>query len=80
VLVLAGRDLPKGVYDADMPYWYNVKTGKVETEENRSASTDLLGPFDTLAEATNALELSERHRRAADASDAAWDRNDDDEK
>lgn len=62
-----------------MPFWYNLKTRSVETDENRSGGNDLLGPFATRHEAESALATSEAHGRAADAADAAdaeW-KNDD---
>lgn len=58
-----------------MPYWYNVKNGTVENDENRSPSNDLLGPFASEGEARDALATSDAHRRAAEASDRAWDQN-----
>ena len=58
-----------------MAYWYNVATGKVETDDQRSASNDLLGPFDTLHDAENALATSRTHRRSADAADAEWNQD-----
>ena len=65
-------------YGAHMAYWYNVKTGTVETEQDRSGSNDLLGPFTTRHDAENALATSEAHGRAAEASDAAWNQDDED--
>ena len=58
-----------------MAYWYNVATGKVETDDQRSASNDLLGQFDTLHDAENALATSRTHRRSADAADADWNQD-----
>ena len=30
-----------------MPYWYNVDTGQVETDDNRSQDDKVLGPYPT---------------------------------
>ena len=65
------------MYGSFMAYWYNVKTGMVETEDGRSSSDEVLGPFDTRQEAENALATSAANRRAADASDAAWNQDED---
>ena len=62
-----------------MAYWYNVKTRLVETDEDRSGSNDLLGPFATRVDAEQALATSEAHSRAAEASDAAWNQEKDDD-
>lgn len=61
-----------------MAYWYNVKTRLVETDDDRSESDDLLGPFATRGDAEQALATSKAHGRAAEASDAAWNQDDDD--
>ena len=62
-----------------MAYWYNVKTRLVETDDDRSESGDLLGPFATRGDAEQALATSDAHGRAAEASDAAWNQDDDDD-
>ncbi|KQR54434.1 methionine aminopeptidase [Leifsonia sp. Leaf336] len=41
--------------DAEHKYWYNMKTGQVE-QGFLSPAPDRVGPFDTRAEAENALE------------------------
>ena len=41
--------------DAEHKYWYNLKTGQVE-QGFLSPAPDRVGPFDTHAEAENALE------------------------
>ena len=30
-----------------MPYWFNVDTGQVETDDNRSQDATVMGPYDT---------------------------------
>ena len=29
-----------------MPYWFNVDTGQVETDDNRSQDANVMGPYD----------------------------------
>ncbi len=38
-----------------MAFWYNVTTGSVESDENKSQGEDLMGPYASEAEATIAL-------------------------
>ena len=64
-----------------MSFWYNVDTGKVETDENRSRGEQVLGPYATEAEARAALDTARRKTEQWDAQDRAWregsDRDDD---
>src|SRR6476660_1158153 len=39
-----------------MAYWYNLTTGAVENDENKSQSDDLMGPYGSEAQAAKALE------------------------
>ena len=39
-----------------MAFWFNVNTGQVESDDNKSQGADLMGPYDTQAEAANALQ------------------------
>lgn len=52
-----------------MAYWYNVITRQVETDEHRSAASDLLGPYDTEDQARAAISTA--HARS-EAYDEAW--------
>lgn len=56
-----------------MPYWYNVATGKVETDEDRSQDADVLGPYDTEAEAARALETARENTERWDEEDRRWE-------
>ena len=58
-----------------MAYWYNVMTKQIETDEQRSAASNLLGPYDTMAEAQAAIESA--HARS-EAYDEQWDDDDTD--
>jgi hypothetical protein len=60
-----------------MAYWYNVSTGQVESEENKSQSADLMGPYDTEAEAARALETARERTEAWDEEDRRWDEGED---
>ncbi len=55
-----------------MAYWYNVITKSVETDDNRSGSADVLGPFETREAAQAATDNAHRRAAAADMEDAAW--------
>lgn len=61
-----------------MAYWYNVNTGKVETEEDRGPSEDLMGPYATEEEAARALQIAREKTERWDEQDKAWDEDLDD--
>ncbi len=56
-----------------MAFWYNLSTGRVETDENKSQSDDLMGPYDTEADATNALDLARQRTERWDEEDREWE-------
>lgn len=56
-----------------MAYWYNLTTGQVESEDNKSQSDDLMGPYDSQAEASKALDTARQRTEAWDEEDKAWD-------
>ena len=56
-----------------MPYWYNVDTKSVETDENRSQNANVMGPYDTHEEAAAALETAARRTAEWDEEDRAWE-------
>jgi hypothetical protein len=53
-------------------YWYNVDTGKVETDENRSRGELVLGPYATEDEARRAIETAHARTEKWDEADRAW--------
>ncbi len=57
-----------------MPYWYNVDTGAVETDENRSQDATVLGPYDTEEAAAAALQHARENTERWDEEDRQWDR------
>ena len=56
-----------------MAFWYNVATKQVETDDKRSQSVDLLGPFATRDEAEQALESAHARTDKLEAEDAEWE-------
>ena len=56
-----------------MPYWFNVDTKQVETDDNRSQDGNVLGPYDSEEEAANALQHARENTEKWDAEDKAWD-------
>lgn len=63
-----------------MQYWYNTKTGQVESEidEQRARSADLLGPYGSADEASRALEIAREKTKRWDEQEQDednWDNN-----
>lgn len=56
-----------------MAYWYNIATKQVESDEDKSSSTDLMGPYATEAEASQALRTAAANTEAWDEEDRRWD-------
>ena len=56
-----------------MAYWYNVSSGQVETEDNKSQGENLMGPYASEAEAANALQTARERTEAWDAADKEWE-------
>ena len=56
-----------------MAYWFNVKTGTVQDDDNKSPVDRLMGPFDTYAAAEQALSHAKENTSRWDAEDKAWD-------
>ena len=56
-----------------MAYWYNVSSGQVETDDNKSQGEDLMGPYPSQAEAANALASARERTEQWDAEDRAWE-------
>lgn len=52
-------------------YWYNTKTGEVE-EGHRSSWTHLMGPYNTRAEAQQALEKAGSRNESWEEDDEEW--------
>lgn len=57
-----------------MQYWYNIRTGAVESDEQRSQNETVMGPYATHAEAAAALATARANTERWDEED----REDDD--
>jgi hypothetical protein len=53
-------------------FWYNVDTGQVETDENRSRGEQVLGPYATEDEARRALDTAHARTEQWDSEDRDW--------
>lgn len=60
-----------------MAYWFNVSSGQVESDDNKSQSDDLMGPYDSQDEAANALQSARERTEKWDAEDKAWEEGED---
>ena len=58
-------------------FWFNVRTGCVETDYDKSQGKDLMGPYTTQAEAENALRSARERTRSWDEEDRRWREGDD---
>ena len=58
---------------AMVPFFYNTRTGQVEELEKKSQIKDLLGPYQTRAEAERALETAHARTEAWDREDKEWE-------
>ena len=56
-----------------MAFWFNVSTGQVEDDANKSPQDRLMGPFDTFAAAEQALSHAKENTERWDAEDKAWE-------
>jgi len=56
-----------------MAFWFNVSTGQVEDEENKSPQDRLMGPFDSHAAAEQALSHAKENTERWDAEDKEWE-------
>jgi hypothetical protein len=59
-------------------FWFNTRTGRVETNYDKSQSKDLLGPYPTAADAAQALSSASRRTQDWDEEDRRWRDGDDD--
>ena len=55
-----------------MAFWYNTQTNQVETDDNRGPDADVLGPYDTMEEAGNALQHAKDNTDKWDEEDRDW--------
>ena len=57
-------------------WWYNVKTGQVEPDDNHGPNRDVLGPYETQEEASRALEIARERTEKWDREDREWEARD----
>ncbi len=55
-----------------MQYWFNVSTGKVESDDERSQGAEVLGPYASQAEAGRALDTARARTEEWDEEDRRW--------
>ena len=55
-----------------MSFWYNTATGQVETDDNRGQAQDVMGPYETEAEAAKALQTAHERTEKWDQEDRQW--------
>ena len=55
-----------------MPYWFNVDTGQVETDDDRSQDANVMGPYDSHDAAANALQTAKVNTERWDREDKEW--------
>ena len=56
-----------------MAFWFNVSTGRVEDDANKSPQDTLMGPYETYAAAEQALSHARENTERWDAEDKAWE-------
>ncbi|GAA5157086.1 methionine aminopeptidase [Ornithinimicrobium tianjinense] len=58
-----------------MQFWFNTKTGQVESGDDpeRARSADLMGPYESEADAARAYEIAAERTAAWDEEDRAED-------
>lgn len=60
-----------------MVFWYNITTGQVESDEEKSPGADLMGPYASRDEASRALQTAAEKTEKWDEEDRAWDGDED---
>lgn len=59
-------------------FWFNVRTGAVETDVDRSRMEDLMGPYPSREAAEQALATARARTEDWDAEDRRWNGDDED--
>ena len=60
-------------------FWFNTRTGQVETDEDKGQGKDLMGPYPSREEAARALDTAQRRTEAWDEEDRRWREGEDPE-
>jgi hypothetical protein len=58
-------------------FWYNLRTGTVESEYDKSQGKDLMGPYPSQSDAELALAKAQRRTEEWDEEDRRWREGDD---
>jgi hypothetical protein len=53
-------------------YWYNMRTGQVQSDDERGPGENVMGPYDTKEEAARALQTARQKTEKWDAEDREW--------
>lgn len=53
-------------------FWFNIRTGQVETEYDKSRGADLMGPYASEAEAAQSLQKAAQRTEDWDEEDRRW--------
>ncbi|MGE9807151.1 MULTISPECIES: methionine aminopeptidase [unclassified Janibacter] len=56
-----------------MGFWFNINTGQVETDDNKGPSENLMGPYESEADARNAIATAAEKTEQWDDEDRAWE-------
>jgi hypothetical protein len=60
-------------------FWFNVRTGTVETDYDKSQGKDLMGPYSSADEASRALEAAAERTEKWDEEERRWRDGDDED-
>ena len=63
----------------EQQFWFNTRTGQVETDEDKGQGKDLMGPYASREEAANALASARQRTEAWDEEDRRWREGEDPE-
>ena len=53
-------------------FWFNLKTGKVQTNYDKGQGKNLMGPYPTAEQARNALSAAKERTKTWDEQDRRW--------
>lgn len=60
-------------------FWFNLRTGQVQTNYDKGQGKDLLGPYPTADEARRALQKAAERTERWDEEDRRWREGDDED-
>jgi hypothetical protein len=60
-------------------FWFNVRTGTVETDYDKSQGKDLMGPYLSADEASRALQSAAERTEKWDEQERRWREGDDED-